>query len=124
MRAVIWTVLAVIILVVVIMAIVTQTRFRKKGVKVMAHIVGYMAQNGQQFAQYYFEYGGQNYTITDYFSDDSPMPDSDREILFLPGYTKYVMREESTKIKAWQIAGIIAAAALLAVEVLKLMGID
>lgn len=120
---ILWAVMAVILLVVVIRAIIEQMQFKKNGIKVMAHIMGYQEQNGQQFAHYFFNYEGTDYTICDYFADDHPAPDTDREVLFLPNKPKYVMREESTSIKLWQIGGIIAAAVLLVIEVMQLTGI-
>ncbi len=113
--------MGVLIIIILVKAIVAQLRFKKNGIRLTAHIQGYVNQNGKPFAQYLFEHNGQSYTASGYYADESPAPDTDREILFLPDNTEYVMTDEDIKMKLWQIGGIIAGAVVAVLEVVKIL---
>lgn len=118
---VIWLVMGVLIVIILAKAIIAQMRFKKNGIRITAHIQGYVDQNGKPFAQYLFGHNGQSYTASGYYADESPAPDTDREILFLPDNTEYVMTDEDIRMKLWQIGGIIAGAVVAVIEVIKIL---
>ena len=81
-----------------------QFKYKKKGVVINAQIADYKQQSGTYFPIFKFEYNGSEHTVKNYIGDREPENiATSKEIYYIPGNDKYVMRVTDVKIQAWQI---------------------
>ena len=94
--------------------ILTQLRYKKKGVYVEGTIVGYVNQSGNAFPVFEFEYNGEKLRVDSYNAEKNPLPEGEREMIYyLPGNNKGVFTEKNVGIKLWQILGGLACLVLI-----------
>lgn len=123
MKGHLFTLLCAILLVVCIYSIIDQLKTKSKGILVKAKINGYTAQNGNRFAQYVIDHDGQYYTVSDAFAEEGESQEEYRDVLWVPGDTKYAYRPDKAKPQLWQIVGCIAAAVVIVIDILRTAGI-
>lgn len=94
----------------IIEVILTQRRYKTKGVQLTGKIVGYKGSQGNIFPVFQFEYEGEQLTVDSYHSDkvQEEVGTTDT-IYYLPGNTKGVFRERDIKPKPWMIVCTIIA---------------
>lgn len=84
--------------------ILTQLKYKTKGVRLDGKVVGHVNQSGNYFPVYEFDYNGETLRVDSYNGDKNPMLEGEFEpIYYLPGNTKGVFAERNIKIKLWQI---------------------
>lgn len=100
--------------------VLTQIRYKTKGVRLDGKVVGHVNQSGNYFPVYEFQHNGETLRVDSYNGEKNPMLEGEVEpIYYLPGNQKGVFAERNTKIKLWQIGLMTACAALTVLKLVK-----
>lgn len=97
--------------------VLTQFRYKNKGVLLEGTIIAHKNQNGYVFPVYEFEYMGEKLHVDSYNSTKNPATIGQTEMIYyFPGNTKGVFSEKHIGVKPWQIICFVAALAYIILD--------